>query len=338
MMNTIKYFLLLTCIIICNKSYCQDPVFIITQNNFVGIGTQYPQAKLMIKDSSEFRHAMKILCYRGAYNDGMLSIQGFPNSIDSNAADIGFLGKRDSISIGIENESNFYVYSMKKNKYNLKIDTTGDMVIGNNIASNIFPDFIFEARSSRSADYLTILKNNINQSYLGYATGGGLLALLDPTGTTNNVSLNNSIEGLDKIHTGYKLVVGSSTAGTWKFKINELSSSVNGGMTISKNNIENIFLGFNDIGGGIVFKNLTGTSNLVNINYSNAGSGDYIDDNRNFAFGNKAPTQKLEVTGNFTIVGGKMYMQDSVSPFYYYEIKINSGNFVLTSTGTSIKP
>lgn len=58
----------------------------------------------------------------------------------------------------------------------------------------------------------------------------------------------------------------------------------------------------------------------------------------NLAVGNGAPTQKLEVSGNFTIVGGVLYMQNSVTNTHYYSIQMVSGALVLTDTGSSTKP
>lgn len=60
--------------------------------------------------------------------------------------------------------------------------------------------------------------------------------------------------------------------------------------------------------------------------------------NDDVAIGNNAPTQKFEVTGNVTIVGGVLYMVDSVAPFDYWTGTMTAGVLVWTDTGSPVKP
>lgn len=92
--------------------------------------------------------------------------------------------------------------------------------------------------------------------------------------------------------------------------------------------------------GNIAIGAITTFPSTTNSNQLNIGNAVYGDLSNKFLAvgGNVIPDKALEVNGDITIVGGTLYMKDSITPFHYWQGTMTSGVLVWSDTGSATKP
>lgn len=326
----------------------------------VGIGTSTPTAMLHIGTDTIFAHYALNILNNNSQNNILLKVrdkpgfleagnlithnlflgltagQQYDTTIANRCDNIGIGECLDSLKDATDNIAIGYG-TLKSNKHSPHNTAIGTSVLNSfsNTTSygdntGVGTDVLFENntgfQNTGCGSYgLFGVKGSYN-SGIGYGvmkcisnyllgdenTGGGIQSLYQ----IYNYSYGNTAWGA---YTLYSLGSNSSYNTTVGYRAGFYQTSGSRNILIGKN---------------VDAPSLTGSDQL---NIGNALYGDLS--NKYIAIGGTViPDKALEVNGDVTIVGGFLYMKDSITPFHYWKGIMTSGSIVWTDTGSATKP